>query len=127
MNINRFVNNIDETPLHSSGYAEVARKNKIGAYSPQSFNQRLHVERNRSAVGGYHHSMLANGHHRNSHYQRVDIFTTPTRPNSDQPATRVDMSNAAISRQPGRVISDVIRPARQSFKEPPTRGYNPYK
>jgi hypothetical protein len=128
MNINRFANNIDQTPLHSSGYAEVARKNKIGAYSPQTFNQRLHMERNRTSVGGYHHSMLANGHHRSGQYQRMDVTASPVRPGAEAVNPRGNQVDASAGRQPGRLISDVTRPMpRQNFSEPQTRGYNPYQ
>lgn len=122
---NKFNNNLDDTPLHSSGYAEIARPKKIGAMSPQSFNQRLHVERNRQAVGTYHHSMIATGHHRNGHYQRMDI-TPAMRPNSGEVSAPRSRPDAPGFRSQNRLIAD-IKPARQNFSEPPSRGYNPYQ
>ena len=129
MGINKFTNNLDDATLHSNGFADASQSNSVGATSsPQSFAQRLHIERNRQSVGGYHHSMLANGHHRNSHYQRVDVMTGSSRPGSEVPAARTGAGNSFAPRRPGGLISDVARPApRQSFTEPPARGFNPYK
>lgn len=130
MSINKFTNNLDDATLHSNGFAEASKSNLIGATSsPQSFNQRLHIERNRTSVGGYHHSMLANGHHRNSHYQRADVAAPSVRPSSTQvSATRTNTGSTFATRRPGGLISDVTRPApRQNFSEPPARGFNPYK
>lgn len=126
MFLNKFSNNLDDTPLHSSGYAEVARPNKIGSMSPQSFTQRLHIEKNRQSVGKYHHSMIASGHHRNTHYQRA-ITSTPARPDGQSADPRANTTSQSTYRRPGRVMSDVKPIARQGFSEPTGRSYNPYK
>ncbi|MDB5187226.1 MAG: hypothetical protein JWM07_698 [Candidatus Saccharibacteria bacterium] len=131
MSINKFTNDLDDASLHSNGFADVSRPiNPIGAsVSPQSFNQRLHIERNRKSVGGYHHSMLANGHHRTLHFQRDAGIPVPTRPglSSEQPVD--PRTNTGMpARRTGPLISDVVKPTmRPSFREPPTRGFNPYK
>ncbi|MDB5168482.1 MAG: hypothetical protein JWO55_740 [Candidatus Saccharibacteria bacterium] len=117
----------NDISLHSSGYAEAAKKSQMNVFSPQSFNQRLHIERNRQSVGRYHDSMLANGHHRNLHYQRANLEALPIRPevNSTQ---RPDVEDRFSRRSVGGLISDVVKPAnRPNFIEPSVRGYNPYK
>jgi hypothetical protein len=126
--LNKFTNNLDDTPLHSSGYAEAANTGSFGSVTPQTFNQRMHVENNRTAVRGYRHSMIGHGHHRSSHYQRVDIVNASSRPSSEPQSVHGDRSGSAPVRPAGRLIADVARPAqRQNFVEPSTRGYNPYK
>jgi hypothetical protein len=128
MNLNKFTNNLDDAPLHSSGYAEVSNNKQIGATSPQTFSQRLHIERNRQSVGRYHDSMIANGHHRNMHYQRAAVSPAPMRSEQPEATTRPFTNSRTIRRPAGGLISDVVKPTmRQSFSEPPARGYNPYK
>lgn len=126
MNINKFTNDIDN-PFHSNGYAQAARGNEIGSTSPQSFNQRLHIEKNRTAVRKYRDSMLVHGHHREKHNFRMNALQRPDSSNVESAAP-----HAAARVQPLRssrpLISDVITPAtRPRFSEPPTRSYNPYK
>ncbi len=125
MFLNKFTNNLDNAPLHSSGYAEVARPNKIGSMAPQSFNQRMHVERNRQAVGKYHHSLIANGHHRSGHYQRS--YAMPARPGAESTDASATEPATSSYRRPERLIADVKPVTRQSFNEPTGRGYNPYQ
>jgi hypothetical protein len=125
--LNKFNNNFEDTPLHSSGYAEIARPKKIGSMAPQSFNQRLHIEKNRQAVGKYHHSMIANGHHRHANYQRTMDVVAP-RADAVQPSTPPAGVNRRSSyRAPNRLIADIKPVARQNFSEPTGRSYNPYQ
>lgn len=105
MDINKFVNpNQDRSLFHTSGYAEVAHGNSIGATSAQSFQQRRHLERNRRSVRRYGDSMLAGGHMRSS--ARHELTKNPRT-------------------SPGRTSSLNVTP-RTQFREPGGRGYNPY-
>jgi len=118
MSLNKFTNNLDNTPLHSSGYAEVAAGGSMGSVSSQSFAQRRQIERNRRAIGGYHTSRVATAHHRSLQYSGTDI--------SQQRA------EAAVDdvRPSYGAIRSIARPEvapRQRFTEPPARTYNPYK
>ena len=124
--INKFTNNLDDTPLHSSSYADVASVGGFGSVTPQTFSQRMHIENNRTSVGKYRNSMLGHGNHRNSHYQRVDIVNASTRPGVE---SNVAARGATTPLRPtGRAISDIAQaPPRRNFTEPSTRGYNPYK
>ena len=127
MNINKFTNSLDDTSLHSSGFADVASSSQIGARKPQTFNQRLGIERNRQSIGRYHDSMLANGHHRNMNYQRLGTTSSSSRTDSGS-LGRPDSTSRAGQRPGSGLISDVSRPVmRPNFTEPPARGYNPYQ
>ena len=126
MFLNRFTNNIED-PLHTNGFAAAAKKSGgVGSTGPQSFRQRLHIERNRQNVNRYHDSMIANNHHREKQYQRLNGDGS-NRVDSDASAQN-DTDGMSTRRPVGRVMSDVIKPTvRPRFNEPPTRGYNPYK
>ena len=127
MFLNKFNNNFEDTPLHSSGYAEIAQPKKIGSMAPQSFSQRLNIEKNRQAVGKYHHSMLANGHHRHANYQRTMDVVSPRSDVGQSAAPHASSPRRSFNRTPSRLIADVKPIARQNFTEPTSRGYNPYK
>ena len=58
MKISRFSNNLNDTSLHTSGFAEVANGNAMGASSSQSFAQRKQLERQRQHIGGSRQSMM---------------------------------------------------------------------
>lgn len=50
--------NDTKKPFHSSGYAQVASGNRIGATSNISFNQRQVIESSRRIINGYKDSTL---------------------------------------------------------------------
>lgn len=114
MGISDFVNHPhgNDTPLHSSGYAKVASGGTMGSASPQSFDQRIGIERNRRAVARYGHSMIGRGH------MREDV--------------RPRLGTKDSLRQPGPIDTSAARPPLntqappRAFREPPSRGYNPY-
>jgi hypothetical protein len=118
MSLNKFTNNLDSTPLHSSGYAEVAAGGSMGSVSSQSFAQRRQIERNRRAIGGYHTSRVATAHHRSLQYSSMDVA-------QQRPETAADDTRPGYG-----AMRSLPRPAvspRQRFTEPPARSYNPYK
>lgn len=95
------------TPFHTHGFAKVASGDRLGAVSTTSFEERIKLENNRQLVGGYKRSALGSTYN-------------PTRP-------RVAKPNAArpgvnLRSAPGRGSGVPKR----SFREPPSRGYNPY-
>ncbi|MDB5177761.1 MAG: hypothetical protein JWO61_144 [Candidatus Saccharibacteria bacterium] len=96
MKLSRFVNNPDNTPLHSSGLVGE------GAPKPQSFTERQQLEKQRRIIGGYQRSLVGT-----SYVQRGEIRSA-------------QRSAAPTSRQQFNV------PGGQGFKEPPTSGFNPY-
>lgn len=94
-------------PFHSSGYARTAQGHRAGAAAPQSFGDRLRIERTRQVIGGYHQASVVHdrGVARSIHRQLGGA------------TTHVDPGNArgTVPTQPRRV-----------FSEPSTRQYNPF-
>ncbi|HET8884503.1 MAG TPA: hypothetical protein VFM68_03460 [Candidatus Saccharimonadales bacterium] len=129
MYINKFIGDEESKPFHSTHYAEAANEG-LGAASPQTFSQRTHIDRNRQSVRKYQHSILAHGHRRDSHYQRIDIVNTPVRPEPKLP-TEDNEPPSPIDRRHGTQTPthSYAKPVsqRQNFTEPPKRGYNPYQ
>jgi hypothetical protein len=101
MKLSRFVNNLNSIPLHSSGLAG------DGAPAPQSFTERQQVEQHRNLIQGYQQSLTGM-----ARLERGSVRPTP-RPNSPTIPT-------ATTRQ------QFNAPGGQTFREPPTRGFNPY-
>lgn len=125
MNLNKFTNNIDD-PLHTSVFAAAAKSSGgMGANGPQSFERRLHIERNRRNVNRYHDSMVANYHHRESDSRRISPSVERPDITPDQQTGRGGITPRRIN---GGLSPGVVTPTmRPRFTEPPTRGYNPYK
>jgi hypothetical protein len=124
MNIDKLNNNEPEKPFHSSGYAEVANGGSIGSTNSQTFNQRYAADQDRTFVRKYRDSHIARGsmrHHARNGVTDPFVRTEPTMPTSRQ------SDNASSSPvKPTSPSSPVAPPARSSFREPPTRGFNPY-
>jgi hypothetical protein len=120
MNIQRFVNNNsqDEPIFHSNAYAHVAHGSNIGSTDQQTFNDRMHVHRNRQAVRHYGDSLIGRGDMREASKDDMkNPLRQPERFNSRAQARHFDVPRRNNASPP---------PPRQSFREPPTRGYNPY-
>jgi hypothetical protein len=116
MGINKFANipGSDDKPFfHSSGYAEAAHGTNLGVGSAQTFNQRRHMERNRSAVGRYRSSMVAGG--------------PGEQEKESQVATNKSQERDKLQIEPRQNRRDNVAPTtRPTFTEPPARKYNPY-
>ncbi len=114
MSIDNFIdpqNKPIQTPLHSSAYAKVAQGDTVGSTNAQTFQQRQELHRNRQEVRHYGASMIAQGHMREETQmqQGVNPLRRPQRLGTPaRPGVRPSL------------------PPRQSFREPPGRGYNPY-
>lgn len=121
MRINRFVNNRDITkPFHSSGYARVANGDQLGATSPESFNTRLSIDKNRKTIRKYRESLVAQGQKRPIASGDNVVYVMPTTP--DNPRQKANVrSLPAVERRP-------ITPSvpRDLFREPPARNYDPF-
>ncbi|HRN96826.1 MAG TPA: hypothetical protein PLZ58_00010 [Candidatus Saccharibacteria bacterium] len=96
------------TPFHTHGFAKVASGDRLGAVSPTSFEERIKLENSRKLVGGYQRSTLGSTYN-------------PTRPRVARPNSTRPGGNSRTA-APGRGVGIPKR----SFREPPTRGYNPY-
>jgi hypothetical protein len=121
MKINKFANGIGSTNelFHSNGVAQTNNAS-LGSMSPQSYQQRLRIERNRSEVNKYRDSHIAQNRRRITPLIRVQEPETPT-PTSPQAMRSTPLS---------RTYSPGSRPMAQiphlTFREPPPRSYNPY-
>lgn len=117
MGINKFANDPtgsgDKAFFHSSGYAEAAHGESFGVGSAQTFNQRRHMERNRSAVGRYRSSMVAGGPGEQEKESRIA-----------EPGSYSRDKLQVEPRQNSR--NNVMPTTRPTFVEPPARKYNPY-
>jgi hypothetical protein len=119
MNADQFFKNHEEKPFHSNEYARTSRGDTIGSSSAQTFGQRTHIERTRSAVQRYGNSHIGQGYiHRSG---------TPGAGATNHLRTsggaRMNSRDGAAA--PPRV-GGMQPPARQSFSEPPAR-HNPYQ
>lgn len=102
-------------PFHSSGYAEVAHGNSIGATSSQSFQERSRIDNSRQTVGKYHESSVARnlkGRVLGGNVGRIASITKRYVP----PAER--------QRQFGG--QGPLSSSREKFSEPQGRTYNPF-
>lgn len=117
-NIQKFVNNGQDEPIfHSNAYAHVAHGSNIGSTDTQSFKDRLHTHHNRQVVRRYGDSLIGRGEMQNLAKPQVENpLRQPERPNRRQTTRGVGL--------PKR--NNPPLPPRQSFREPPTRGYNPF-
>lgn len=110
MDMNKhIVKNDDEgaTPFHTHGFAKVASGNNLGAVSTTSFNERIQIESSRKLVGDYKRSALGSAHN----LARPKVVRSSV--------ARSGINLRSSPRRGGGV------PAR-GFREPPSRGYNPY-
>ena len=104
-------------PFHSSGYAQVAHGNTLGSTNSQTFGQRVHVERTRSAVARYGNSHIGQGYIHQSVTPRTGLKSQTPRTTAPDPRGRT----GGLPQRPN------ARPqaSRPAFREPPAR-YNPY-
>ena len=110
MHISSFVNNPDDVSPHSNEYA-------AGTVSTQSFSQRKEVERNRSVIGAYMQSQIGTS------YIDRSVLQKPKPRRALSPVKDTNTRQEINSRIPTRYE----RPAADhTFREPPSRGYNPY-
>lgn len=99
--------------VHSSGYAREQNPG-IGATSDETFEQRLEVDRHRETIARYKGIQAMHARKRAQAIQRMSFRRSPVR------------ERAAPSETPSPETSRPDTPAKHSFKEPPSRGYNPY-
>jgi hypothetical protein len=101
MKLRRFINNLDTTPLHSSGFAS------SGAPAPQSFTERAQLEHHRQVIKSYQQSLMGSA--------RVERGTVASAPRPKQTISRSGTLQ--------RFNASSAVPMRQA---PSLRSYNPY-
>ncbi len=110
-----------EEVLHSHAMARSGRGDKLGSTSTETFEGRKAKERLRSVVKGYGYSKL--GH--TASRERYGA-SAPKRPiDKESPSTPPSSSLSPASRR-NRISGDTPPVPRHSFKEPNSRGYNPF-
>ena len=119
------INRPDDTPLHTSGYAEAANEKDMGATSNETFAQRQALEASRRVVAAYNKSLLGSGHMPRDIIARKkasagDQSQVPQRPGS---LSYLDGKRQAMN---STKLNVPERPSTPRFHEPPARGYNPY-
>lgn len=117
MDIQKFVNkNQPEEPIfHSSAYARVAHGSSMGATDKQTFEERMRIHRNRQSVRRYGDSLIGRGNMK-------DV----ARSGMDNPLRRPETGYSRQRTNPGVPPRGSIATPRPPFREPPSRGYNPY-
>ncbi|HET6746924.1 MAG TPA: hypothetical protein VFH06_02345 [Candidatus Saccharimonadales bacterium] len=120
MNIQRFVHPTDpnEKIFHSNAYARVAHGDSIGSTDTQNFQDRMHVHRNRKAVRHYGDSLIGRGDMRET--ARTDMDSPLRQAEDASSRQRFNTRGVGVPRRTSPL------PPRQSFREPPSRGYNPF-
>lgn len=127
MKISKFVNNLNEKPFHTSGFAEAANGNSIGAVSPESFERRKRIDRNRGAVRKYRESHIGQPTFP-IHSLGRDAVVNPLRkagprvPSRQQQAVQ-DSSIKLPVTQPVTPLNE----SRTSFSEPTKRRFDPFQ
>jgi hypothetical protein len=121
MDIQRFVHPTDpnEKIFHSNAYARVAHGDSMGSTDTQNFQQRMDVHRNRKAVRHYGDSLIGRGDMRET--ARGDMENPLRQDEGGASRQRFNARGVGVPKRPSGQL-----PPRQNFREPPSRGYNPF-
>jgi hypothetical protein len=90
----------DSKPFHTSGYATVANRDRVGSVSTLSFERRQQIEQNRQRVGNYRQSVIGSSY-------------SSLRPKT---VAGADVTNRAA----------IMQSPRNSVPAPKPQSYNPY-
>ena len=133
----RFTKATDKQLFHTSGVVGGVDAETLGATSAESFEQRQQLEHNRQLVRGYKSAGVMHNYRKEAQTQRpqqpVGAREAPGGYTDGQRAPRTTSNRIDViksSRQFGNVSrpgTGQSVPSRPSFREPPTRGFNPYK
>jgi hypothetical protein len=113
----------DEVNAHTNQYAE-------GSVSAQTFSERKKIEHDRKKVNSYQFSQLGTNFISKGEYAREKI-RVPGRKH-EHPRTRQEVNAGGFSGVSRRSNVPQTRQqtnaqnGRTAFREPPSRGYNPY-
>lgn len=119
LNLNNFSGDEKQDILHTSGYAKAANGDAIGAAGAQPFSRRLELHGNSHSrtVGQYRHSTIG---------ARRGVLSAKSATPMQSPLriaeTPTDGGQIGKSSRQGFNANS----SRNTFREPPTRGYNPY-
>lgn len=118
LDLNKYSNSDKSRILHTSGYARVGRGMQIGSTgNGQAFQKRLEVTERSRTVEGYRRSAIGS--------RRGQLKAQQVTPETARVQRRPVLEKPApVSKDSGVVNSPTSRPT--GFKEPPSRGYNPF-
>lgn len=110
----------DNTPFHSSGFANAANGSRMGSTGGMPFEQRQRIDQERQIIRSYRHSSLG----------RTDRPVPSAIPPTSQSAAAAE-SKAMVNVRYGLPIKQADAPIRpmnapRRFNEPPPRMYNPF-
>jgi hypothetical protein len=129
MNNSRF--NDAQKPFHTHTYAQAAGGDAMGSTNNQSFQQRYRIDQNRKHIQKYRDSHVANGSHLRDELRKRLDGDDPQRARSDAPVPSrqsfVSRSKPVDSSATAGQPKPVAPPPKQSFREPPKRGFNPFQ
>ena len=117
--------------FHSSGIVGGSDAETLGATSAESFEQRRKLEGNRQLVGGYSDAGVLHNYRKDARGQQLQSQTDQARstPEPGSVRARGTYQNRIDIVKPIRQVGGIGQnvPSRPTFREPPTRGYNPYQ
>lgn len=126
MHINSFMMNPDDVNTHSNHYAG-------GTASEQSFSERLKIEKQRKVIGAYQQSQIGTSFVTRGEYVRKKIRVPGSRGEKKHTRQEMNAGGGTFSDIPERQAVPKTRQQMNSraggaisFREPPSRGYNPY-
>ncbi|HEY0965669.1 MAG TPA: hypothetical protein VGE13_04280 [Candidatus Saccharimonadales bacterium] len=120
MLFDKFTGGISQDDTHSNQYA-------AGTTSEQTFSQRKEIEQNRRTIAAYQHSAI--GRNFAPHGEYVRSPRTYKKPESRASRQEMNANGGSVPERSESQISASRQAANarpQTFREPPTRGYNPY-
>ena len=108
-----------EEVLHSSAFAQAAAGSHVGTSDGTTFAQRVEREKSRTIIGGYDQAGIRHSYRAESKNAGPNPLARPV-----QTIGKVDIVRP--SRQSFNANRGAVAVPSRPFREPPTRGFNPY-
>ena len=109
--------------LHSSGHARIGRGDQIGSASNQSFQQRIDLAQQSRTIAGYKRSAIGS---RFGVLKAKKATPRTSRLRRSAAPTDGDANSSIGSRQAFNAGHTPPEKPSTTFKEPPSRGFDPY-
>jgi hypothetical protein len=113
LDLNKYADDDKSKIFHTSGHARVGRGAQIGSAGTQSFQQRIETAQRERTIEGYQRSQVGS--------QRGALRARAVTPSQSPLRVKKTKSNRQQFNAGGGTT-----PPTQGFREPPSRGYNPY-
>ena len=128
MRFNRLINPLKSGKIHSSGVAHAANPETFGATSPESFEQRREIDKNRKVIKPFSDSAVTRDYREQHKFHKIDSLEQiePTATETSYGQNRQITGSRTKPTKPSRQSfnSSTIQP--RTFREPPGRGFDPY-